>query len=318
MEDEEKPRTDITEEPLGMDAKNYRKLFRRLPGLKKFSKREEEILLKSIGAKSEEIDEDLQLACTSLFNRIGREKSMVKQGKYVPTPYGQLEKEVNKELMKLSNEGLTRKGRERIKEKLILYLIHDTAWFQFPRIGQDVVNHFTEEEIEKIRQGNIHVVKSRGEYISPFLYDKRIFDFYNLEKWEESRRSHIDLTASTKREIPNGLTDDQEKIFREAAFGPYGVPWKYEDITLKVERYEKEVRGEETQPEKERRMKWICVLSYIYAVRNTEKALGVKFFRTNRELLEIWSIPERTFYEKMGYLRDVDNHYSDMMEPKRH
>ena len=81
------------------------------------------------------------------------------------------------------------------------------------------------------------------------------------------------------------------------------------ELEKKICLHAKEIEG--TQKQKERRMAHISVLSYIYAVRYIEEKTRVNFFKSNEELLKIWNIPRATFYDKMKYLRSIDNRFSD-------
>lgn len=235
-------------------------------------------------------DEDAQIACNSLFNRIGQTKTRIeKDGSQSLTPHGWLEKEVSIEVKNLSKKGFTRKGRERVKDKCILYQIHDFAWDNedYSEIRWGILNNFTENENEKIQQGTIHILKCRGDDIHPFLYDKRIFDFYDFTKWRKCYKERFNCTVETL-----------EEAFDHEIYG------KYKEIENKIELYEK--GRKETQKQKEIRLSHICVLSYIYAINCVEKIIGVDFLKSDLELRKIWGIQRDTYRRKMELLSSID------------
>jgi hypothetical protein len=241
------------------------------------------------GWNPQDIDEDVEIAFNSLFNRIGQIKTRIeKDGTQSLTPHGCLEIDVNTAIKDLSKKGLTQKGRERVKEKVILSLIHDFAWWRYIEIRKGFLDGFTAEENEKIRQGTIHRLKSLGEDIHPILYDKYIFDFYDFTKWRKCFNDRFNCTEEVL-----------EKAF------DYGVVPKYDEILKKLELREKEI--EESQKQKERRMSHICVLSYIYAIKWVEKIIGVNFLKSDAILFETWDVKRATFYNRMRYLYLVDN-----------
>ena len=243
------------------------------------------------GWNPQDIDEDVEIAFNSLFNRIGQIKTRIeKDGTQSLTPHGCLEIDVNTAIKDLSKKGLTQKGRERVKEKVILSLIHDFAWWRYIEIRKGFLDGFTAEENEKIRQGTIHRLKSLGEDIRPFLYDKHIFDFYDFTKWEKCFIDRFNCTV-----------DMMEKAFDHEIYG------KYKEIENKIELYEKERK--ETQKQKERRWGHICVLSYIYGVKYGEILMGVAFLKKDSELRKKFGIPRNTWKDKLKFLSSIDRSF---------
>ena len=234
-------------------------------------------------------EEDVERVYNSILR--GKSRGIERNGTIIPTPHGCLEIDVTAAVKDLSKEGFTRSGRKQVKEKITLSLFHDFALYWYPEIGQYLLKDFTVEENEKIRQGTIHRLTSYEQDIHPIYYDKYIFDFYDFTKWEKCFKDRFDCTVET-----------MDKAFCE-------IYRKYIEIEKKICLHEKEIEG--TQKQKERRMAHISVLSYIYAVRYIEEKTRVNFFKSNEELLKIWNIPRATFYDKMKYLRSIDNRFSD-------
>ena len=234
-------------------------------------------------------DEDVENICGSIFKRLGRPRTRrEKDGSQSLTPEGCLEIDVGKIVKELSEKGFTKKGREKVKEKIIYSLIHDFAWWEYRELREGILNSFSAEENEKIREGTIRRLESHDEDISPFLYDKQIFDFYDFTKWRKCYKDYFNCTV----EIMEIAFD--ECIYR-----------KSKEIEAKIEVHEKEI--DESQKQKERRLSHICVLSYIYAIKWVEKIIEVDFLKSNVDLYEIWNIKEATFYNRMKYLYLVDN-----------
>lgn len=258
--------------------------------------------LRKLGVTSEKqdytkIDPDIEQVFRNVFGRVrgplsyevineqGQESRRTRR----KTSLDFLKEDVNRMYNESKGRESVHRGRKRVKEDLILYLLQVCS-AKYPEIN--IHNYITKEQIETANEVGLYFLKRSGapvDILYPFKYlDAHIFDFaIYQDKHIFSLRADIQQGKIVMPFIKEGKEISECFILTLT-----NVFFDYQ-------------RRRFCNASKNMSLDWICLVSQIHCFRDFEKRKNVKLLKTNTQLCEIWGISLRTLNRRLAYLRQL-------------